>query len=113
MQASESAASPPPPNGLVGTQDGQGGTTRGLVNNGPLAPEHGGGGNAESDFDTLTGGRSSPPPEGSTLPDGSRIGDNGIVFRPGKEGEGSRIDIPADGEKPRETLHYPRPDENK
>ena len=95
------------PKELVGIQDGEGGETKTRVNNGPLSPENGGTGKAESDFDRLTGGRSSPPPEGSTLPEGSKIGENGIIIRPGKEGEGPRIDIPASGSKPRETLHYP------
>lgn len=64
-------------------------------------------------IDHLTGGKSSPAPEGSTLPEGSRVGENGIILRPGKEGTGPRIDIPANGEKPRETLDYlkPQPDE--
>lgn len=103
--------SPPLPEGMVGTKDGEGGRTRTRENNGPLAPEHGGTGNAETDFDHLTGGNSSPPGEGSTLPEGSKVGGNGIILRPGKEGEGPRIDVPASGDKPRETLHYPKPDE--
>ena len=106
--ATAAAAAPavPLPPGLVGTQDDKSGLSGGRVLNGPLDPAHGGVGDAGKDFDTLTGGKSGPPPAGSTLPAGSRVGDNGIVLRPGQDG--SRIDIPANGDKPRETLHYPQ-----
>jgi filamentous hemagglutinin len=73
---------------------------------GPLAPEHGGTGNAQEDFDLLTGGQSSPAPPDSTYPPGTLIGTNGIVLRPGTESAGQRIDIPSNGTKPHETLHY-------
>lgn len=105
----EEAKPTPLPEGLVGSPDDRS-ETKGRVNSGPLAPENGGTGEAEKDFGNLTGGQSGAPPEGSTLPEGSRVGENGIVMRPGAEGKGPRIDIPASGDKPRETLHYPPPE---
>jgi hypothetical protein len=51
-------------------------------------------------FDKLTGGRS------ETLPDGTRKGPNNIRLRP-DVGEGPRLDIPANGKKPHETIHFP------
>jgi RHS repeat-associated protein len=99
----------PLPSGLVGTQDDKSGQSGGRIVNGPLDPAHGGVGDAGKDFDTLTGGKSGPAPTGSTLPAGSQVGDNGIVLRPGQDGP--RIDIPANGDKPRETLHYPQQQE--
>ncbi|HEX7031208.1 MAG TPA: RHS repeat-associated core domain-containing protein, partial [Gammaproteobacteria bacterium] len=103
-QASEST-SPEIPEGLVGEQDGKGGSKKGRHNSGPLSEENGGTGSAEKDFEKLTGGNSGPAPEGSRLPEGSRVGENGIVLRPSENGP--RIDIPSNGDKPRETLHYP------
>ena len=98
---------PEVPGELVGT-DQKPKPKRGKVDSGPMAPEKGGSGDAEEDFGNLTGGNSSPPPEGSTLPEGSQVGENGVVLRPGPNGP--RIDIPANGDKPRETLHYPKPE---
>src|SRR5580700_416420 len=54
----------------------------------------------EEVFDKLTGGRS------TALPDGTRVGSNGVRLRPGI-GDGARIDIPANGNKPHETIHFP------
>ncbi|MGH9697680.1 MAG: hypothetical protein ACRD5Z_26305 [Bryobacteraceae bacterium] len=51
-------------------------------------------------FDRLTGGQS------VILPDGTRRGSNGIRLRP-DSGSGPRIDIPANGEKKHETIHFP------
>jgi hypothetical protein len=51
-------------------------------------------------FDKLTGGRS------ITHPDGTREGSNGVRLRPGG-GNGPRIDIPANGNKKHETIHFP------
>jgi hypothetical protein len=51
-------------------------------------------------FDRLTGGQS------DILPDGTRLGPNGIRSRP-DTGSGPRIDIPANGEKEHETIHFP------
>ena len=91
------------PKGLVGDQsDPRAGQSRGKRHNsGPLLPGNGGTGNAETDFDKLTGGTGQYDPNR-----GHTIGDNGIRIRPGKSGEGPRIDIPANGAKPPETLHY-------
>jgi hypothetical protein len=109
QSAPPESESPPLPGGLVGTDDGKGGQQGDRVNNGPLAPENGGSGDAGSDFDHLTGGNSSPASEGSRLPEGSRVGENGVIYRPPNSSSGPRIDIPANGDKPHETLHYPPP----
>lgn len=39
--------------------------------------------------------------------DGQKVCPNGIRIRPGKPGEGPRIDIPGKGSKPPETIHFP------
>jgi RHS repeat-associated protein len=103
-QLNESAA-PELPDGLVGDQgDDRAGQSRGKRHNsGPLTPENGGTGSPDGDFEKLTGGTGKPA-EGRK--EGTITGANGITIRPGKEGEGPRIDIPANGEKPPETLHY-------
>ncbi|HTV86200.1 MAG TPA: RHS repeat-associated core domain-containing protein [Dyella sp.] len=99
----------PLPGGLVGQQDGKTGQQGKRINNGPLAPSNGGTGDAEKDFDNLTGGKSSPAPTDKGYPAGTLVGDNGISYRPGTDKTGPRIDIPANGNKPPETLHYPTP----
>lgn len=108
-ESSEAPKSPAAPGGLVGEQDAGSRTQGGRHNSGPLAPENGGTGNAEEDFGNLTGGASSPAPDGSRLPAGSQVGENGVIYRPGTGSSGPRIDIPASGDKPHETLHYPKP----
>jgi RHS repeat-associated protein len=102
--------SPPLPGGLVGVQDGKSGVRGRRTNSGPLAPEHGGTGDAEKDFDKLTGGKSTPT-GGDGVADGSGglVGENGIRYRPAVGSNGPRIDIPANGDKSHETLHYPSP----
>ena len=97
----------PVPSGLVGTQDGKSGQAGGRHNSGPLDPAHGGSGDAARDFNTLTGGKAGPAPAGSNYPPGTQVGDNGISLRPARGNSGPRIDIPANGDKPHETLHYP------
>jgi hypothetical protein len=57
---------------------------------------------------TLTGGKSGPAPAGSTYPPGTQVGNSGIAARPATGSSGPRIDIPANGDKPHETLHYPK-----
>lgn len=99
------AASPDVPDGIVGANPRE---TRGRTNSDGLAEENGGTGDAEKDFDGLTGGVSGPASEGSRYPEGTRVGENGIAIRPGTDKSGPRIDIPAKGEKPHETLHYPK-----
>ncbi|HWX67640.1 MAG TPA: RHS repeat-associated core domain-containing protein [Rhodanobacter sp.] len=97
------------PGGLVGTNDGKGGQQGGRINSGPLDPAHGGTGDAEKDFGKLTGGEAQPAPSDSKFPAGTILGDNGVIFRPSTTKDGPRIDIPANGDKPHETLHYPTP----
>ena len=41
-----------------------------------------------------------------TLPDGTKVSPNGVRLRPGS-GSGPRLDIPANGSKPHETIHFP------
>ena len=112
MQSQQSkATSPALPKGLVGVQDaksGQKGHDK-THDSGPLAPTHGGTGDAESDFGKLTGGQSAPAAAGKGYPPGTTVGENGISIRPAKGDKGPRIDIPANGNKPPETLHYPKP----
>jgi RHS repeat-associated protein len=48
----------------------------------------------------LTGGRLSDS-------DGTQVCPNGVRIRPGRSGEGPRVDIPANGPKPPETIHFP------
>jgi RHS repeat-associated protein len=99
----------PLPGGLVGVQDGKSGQQGGRINNGPLAPSHGGSGDSAKDFETLTGGKSAPAPADKGYPEGTMVGENGISHRPATDQSGPRIDIPANGNKPAETLHYPKP----
>lgn len=94
------------PDDLVGEQDDKSGKTSGKRHvSGPLSPEHGGTGDAESDFGELGGteGVIDIPRAGP----GAKIAPNGIIYRPGNDKKGPRIDIPANGTKPPETLHYP------
>ncbi|WP_153242686.1 hypothetical protein [Frateuria defendens] len=61
-------------------------------------------------FDKLTGGQSGPTViKGAEDSSGKLTGTNGIRYRPGIGSNGPRIDIPANGNKPHETLHYPPP----
>ncbi len=71
---------------------------------GALTPDNGGVGIARPDFDTLTGGQKQPA--GGTWPAGTIIGPNGVVLRPGQKGDGPRNEIPGNGKKLPETLHY-------
>lgn len=103
QQNESQEGSPPLPGGLVGVQDGISGVRGKRTNSGPLAPEHGGTDDAGKDFGKLTGGKSTT--DGS----GGLVGENGIRYRPAVGGNGPRIDIPANGDKPHETLHYPSP----
>lgn len=60
------------PDGLVGEQDDLSGQRGGRHKSGPLAPEHGGTGNPQDDFDQLTGGTGRPAPD--NYPPGTQIG---------------------------------------
>jgi RHS repeat-associated protein len=99
--------SPDLPTGLVGTQDKGARQQGNRHNSGSLDPTHGGNGDPQHDFDHLTGGNSGPAPSGSNYPPGTQVGENGVVLRPGKGKSGPRIDVPSNGSKPHETLHYP------
>jgi len=99
----------PLPAGLVGTQDDKSGSQGDRHNSGPLDPAHGGVGDAAQDFATLTGGKSGPAAAGSNYPPGTQVGENGTALRPATATAGPRIDIPANGDKSHETLHYPKP----
>lgn len=98
---------PPVPDQPVG-ENPKPGRTGGRIVSGPLAPGNGGTGDAGQDFDHLTGGTGKPD-DSQGRPPGTQIGDNGVQYRPGIKGNGPRIDIPANGTKPPETLHYPPP----
>jgi len=108
-----SDVTPPVPGDLVGDQsDPRAGTSNSgkRHTSGPLAPGNGGTGDAEKDFDKLTGGTGKPFPDSdsrSKIP-GAQVGDNGVWIRPGtkKPGDGPRIEIPGNGSKLPETLHY-------
>ncbi|MBV7544645.1 RHS repeat domain-containing protein, partial [Acidovorax sp. sic0104] len=100
---------PPIPEDLVGDQsDPRAGPNRGggKHTSGPLTEENGGTGEFLPDLDKLTGG-ARPWRPGDKAPPGSLIGENGIFGRPTNSGGGQSIDIPANGKKPHETLHYP------
>ena len=98
---------PPVPTGPVGTpphKEGKGGQTQ----SGPLHPDHGNTGDPDKDFGHLTGGTGRPNEAGGR-PAGTQVGGNGVQIRPGSTGQGPRIDVPPNGTKPGETLHYPPP----
>lgn len=101
---------PPVPDKIVGDQsDPRAGTSNSgnRHNSGPLTPENGGTGDAERDFDHLTGGTGKPFPESDSRSKnpGAQVGDNGIWIRPDGR-DGPRIEIPGNGTKLPETLHY-------
>ena len=104
-------SAPPIPEDYVGDQS-RGHTSNGgkRHTSGPLTPENGGTGDAEKDFDKLTGGTGKPFPDsdGRSKKPGTLVGDNGIWIRPGTKnpGDGPRIEIPGNGNKLPETLHY-------
>jgi len=96
---------PPVPDKPVG-ENPRPGRSGGRIVSGPLTPENGGTGDADRDFDHLTGGTGKPNSD-QGRPPGTQVGDNGVQLRPGPKGP--RIDIPGKGTKPPETLHYPPP----
>lgn len=105
-QFNESA--PPRPDGLVGDQsDPRAGPNKSgkRHTSGPLLPEHGGTGDFEKDLETLAGSVR-PWRPGDSAPPGTLVGENGVYGRPGTETKGPRIEIPGNGEKPHEGLHY-------
>ena len=108
--SSDSGADKPglPTDIIVDQSDPRAGPNRngGKWTSGPLAPENGGTGDFGRDLDHLTGG-ARPWQPGDKAPPGSLVGPNGIFGRPSNRTGGSSIDIPANGSKPHETLHYP------
>ncbi|WP_232458538.1 filamentous hemagglutinin N-terminal domain-containing protein [Burkholderia ubonensis] len=72
---------------------------------GPLTPNNGGTGDYDKDLETLTGG-TRPWQPGDKAPPGTQVGANGIFGRPANSSGGKSIDIPPNGTKPHETLHY-------
>jgi hypothetical protein len=100
---------PPVPSDLVGDQtDPRAGPNKGGTRHtsGPLTPANGGTGDFAQDLDKLTGGVRPAQPD-DNRPPGSLVGENGIFGRPSNSSGGSSIDIPGNGSKPHETLHYP------
>lgn len=103
-----SAPAPALPTGLVGDEtDPRAGpnSTGKRHTSGNLLPEHGGTGDYETDLETLAG-PTRPAQPGDRAPPGSQIGENGVFGRPINSTGGKSIDIPANGDKPHETLHY-------
>jgi RHS repeat-associated protein len=88
----DSGETPPVPSGLVGQNPR---SSSGRRTNTDLP------GGAEELFGELSGGNY------ETLPDGTRRAANGVQIRPGSDGSGPRIDIPGNGNKPPETIHFP------
>lgn len=96
------------PTGLVGDQSSPlaGGNKSGTRHtSGNLKPEFGGTGKYEDDLKTLAGD-TRPAVRGDRAPPGAQIRENGIFGRQTKISGGKSIDIPANGGKPHETLHY-------
>jgi len=58
-------------------------------------------GGSQGVFDGLSGGKS------TTQDDGTPVAPNGVRLRPGKDGQGPCIDMPANGSRPHETIHFP------
>lgn len=58
-------------------------------------------GGSQDVFDSLSGGKS------TTQDDGTQVAPNGVRLRPGRNGNGPRIDIPGNGPRPPETIHFP------
>ena len=69
-----------------------------------------GGKNYQEDLDELAG-PTRPATENDRAPLGSSVGENGVFGRRSKDDNGWSIDIPANGDKPHETLHYPDADD--
>lgn len=84
---------PPLPETIIGNNPRQ---TRGRTNTDLPASDFPG------TVEDLTGGHVHDDPEGT----GHMCCDNGVRIRPGDR-DGPRIDIPQNGQKPRETIHFP------
>ena len=92
-EASDAAAAPDIPDDLYGDnpRDSTGKRTNTDLPSGDF----------EDAVKDLTGGNL------TGLPGGHQVCPNGVRVRPPKNGEGPRIDIPAKGSKPPETIHFP------
>jgi RHS repeat-associated protein len=105
----EGANTPALPTDVVGDQsDPRAGPNDkgGKWASGRLKPEKGGTGDFEKDLNHLTRG-TRPWQPGDKAPPGSLVGPNGIFGRDPNSSGGKSIDIPSNGTKPHETLHYP------
>ena len=108
-QAGEAGADTPETPALPGELVGEDPTPRGSgnsVTSGKLKPELGGNGDFEHDLGLLAG-ETRPAGPGDKAPPNAQVGQNGVFGRPNSKG-GNSIDIPANGEKPHEVLHYPK-----
>lgn len=96
------------PTDLVGDQSSPlaGGNKNGTRHtSGNLKPEFGGTGKYDDDLKTLAVD-TRPAVRGDSAPPGAQIGENGVFGRQTNSSGGKSIDIPANGGKPHETLHY-------
>ncbi|WP_350016393.1 RHS repeat-associated core domain-containing protein [Rhodanobacter sp. IGA1.0] len=96
------------PTTLVGdTADPRAGSNRSgtKFTSGNLLPKFGGVGDYQSDLKTLAGDTRLQV-TGDSAPPGSQVGANGVFGRSPNSSGGKSIDIPANGDKPHETLHY-------
>lgn len=94
------------PNGLVGDQSSPlaGPNKAGTRNtSGNLTPENGGAGNHDDNLKTLAGDTRSAV-KGGSAPPRAKIGGTAYSVATNSSG-GKSIDIPANGNKPHETLH--------
>jgi RHS repeat-associated protein len=109
VESSKSIAEAPAlPSGLVGDQTSPlaGPNKSGNRHtSGNLAPQHGGSGDYDTDLKTLAG-NTRPAVKGESAPLGAQVGENGVFGRNPNKSGGKSIDIPANGQKPHETLHY-------
>lgn len=74
---------------------------------GVLQPQYGGNGEWRHDAEIIGGKFRPAPTSGGKYPPDSLISDNGVIIRPNNSSGGVSIDIPENGNKPHETLHYP------
>lgn len=108
--AAPSNTAPPLPDNLVGDQsDPRAGSNKagGKHTSGALTGGNGGTGDFLHDLQVVAG-PVRPQQPGDKAPPGSLVGGNGVFGRPDNKTGGSSIDIPANGTKPHETLHYPK-----
>ncbi len=105
--AEPSAEAPPLPEDLVGENPrlNKSGTR---ATSGTLTSDNGGVGDYDADLEKLAGGvREVQPGENVSAPPEAMLGENGVFGREVNSSGGRSIDIPPNGSKPHETLHYP------